>query len=975
MWLVLAVLCLLIVWALWFILGYPLGLAIGASIALALGVAIAFAVRAIRGRMASQGLEAAIAGQGAHQADGARPDRRPEILALQGQIQAGIAALKSSKLGAQKKSGTAALYALPWYVIVGPPGAGKTTALKHSGLVFPFDAQGVRGVGGTRNCDWWFTNDAILLDTAGRYAIEHEDRDEWLAFLAMLLRYRPRRPINGVLVAISITDILDASESQIEAMGKKLRSRIDEVMTELKMVVPVYVLFTKCDLIAGFSEIFGDLRRSDRAQALGATLKLDVPKAQPGQLFDAEFDLLLARIHARALRRLTSERSRDAREKIYQFPLEMAGLKRNASDLVATLFMVNAFQGTPVFRGFYFTSGTQEGRPLDRVLGRMGHAMGLRPQEPAATPVVESKSFFLYDVFAKVAFPDADIAARSQGEIRRQMLVRLAVSAAAVALALMLVVPAIVSFANNRSFQRQTEERAKAAASIAWNDGRPAVDKLALLDPVLDQLSSLDAWRGDGVPLGMGWFMYEGDRLYRPTVRLYVTSMQQGFVLPCKLKLEERLRAVNGDSYRRERLDLKTYLMLVKDPDHLDVDWATGRLTQLWAELLRPTTNMPEVDLKKALRPHVRFYLGLLKDKKVVPVPASDELIEKTRRTLQSVPVAKRYYEMFVSALEDEKYDEGGESSRENRKYPPFTLGDMFQDRPDVLRVLTSKQFAREQHWKEVAGPYTEKGHLTVVENVADGGLLLEREKWVVPLADDERLDKVPENLKRLAEAYDAAYVTQWNDWFADLSVASPSSVKDAIDAYGTLTRPDWPYLRILRALQDHTQWKKEKSAFNADAGLALVNEKLSQKAQMATGLRVNVDIKKLGERVSVVPATFKRTVEFGIPEASGVAPITDTPLAKFVDLMAGLRNEMIKLSDRNGSVDVHMLDQQIADARASAEALLGPFDDKAKLLLTPLVMAPLQLSTGPRLAPAGQARPSLPSTPRLNLPGKLRRP
>ena len=83
----------------------------------------------------------------------------------------------------------------------------------------------------------------------------------------MLRRYRSKRPINGILVAISVTELIDASDQQIEATGKKIRARIDKVMTQLHMIVPVYLLFTKCDLIAGFVEFFRDLRKSDRAQA------------------------------------------------------------------------------------------------------------------------------------------------------------------------------------------------------------------------------------------------------------------------------------------------------------------------------------------------------------------------------------------------------------------------------------------------------------------------------------------------------------------------------------------------------------------------------------------------------------------------------------------------------------------------------------------------------------------------------------
>ena len=61
------------------------------------------------------------------------------------------------------------LYSRPWYVIIGPPGAGKTTALLNSGLRFPFSDQSLKGIGGTRNLDFWFADEAAIVDTAGRY--------------------------------------------------------------------------------------------------------------------------------------------------------------------------------------------------------------------------------------------------------------------------------------------------------------------------------------------------------------------------------------------------------------------------------------------------------------------------------------------------------------------------------------------------------------------------------------------------------------------------------------------------------------------------------------------------------------------------------------------------------------------------------------------------------------------------------------
>src|SRR5271165_6683685 len=106
-----------------------------------------------------------------------------------------------------------------------------------------------------------------------------------------------------------------------------------------------------------------------------------------------------------------------------------------------------------------------------------------------------------------------------------------------------------------------------------------------------------------------------------------------------------------------------------------------------------------------------RCYLKLLKKKRVAPLPRNDKLVADAQATLMHVPVAKRYYDLFVNSLIDERYDESGEDVRANRKYPPITLGDMFADRQDVLKIIKSSQFVKEKRFKEVEGPYTEKGH------------------------------------------------------------------------------------------------------------------------------------------------------------------------------------------------------------------------------------------------------------------------
>jgi type VI secretion system protein ImpL len=122
----------------------------------------------------------------------------------------------------------------------------------------------VQGVGGTRNCDWFFTTDGILLDTAGRYSVYEADRAEWFSFLDLLRRHRRRAPINGIIIAVSVAELAGGSPEASIELAKSLRTRVQELTERLGVHAPVYVVFTKADLIAGFADFFHD---SDRANA------------------------------------------------------------------------------------------------------------------------------------------------------------------------------------------------------------------------------------------------------------------------------------------------------------------------------------------------------------------------------------------------------------------------------------------------------------------------------------------------------------------------------------------------------------------------------------------------------------------------------------------------------------------------------------------------------------------------------------
>jgi len=992
MWLwILSALFIVLAWAGWFFLpnSLPYLLPVGFTALVVLVVVGILVFRRIRAARAARALEKAIAQQAQEQALAAKPERVAEIQEINRQFQQGVAALKASKLAGGKR-GEDALYVLPWYVMVGPPGAGKTTALRHSGLVFPYldpNGGGVRGVGGTRNCDWWFTNEAILLDTAGRYTTEADDHDEWMAFLEQLLKYRVEKPLNGVIVAVSVSEMLDATDDQIQQTGKKIRARIDEMQNTLKETLPVYVLFTKIDLVAGFAEFFGDMKKSERAQPWGATFRLDADTRNPGQAFDGEFDILVEKLHTKGLKRLALERNRETKEKVYQFPLEFAAIKRNMSDFLAAAFAPTAgkAQGPqPIMRGFYFTSGLQEGKPLDRVVGAMGRAFGLRGgvSEDSAAEKPESKSFFLRDVFMNVVFADADLATRSAGEIRRVRLQRAGVAVAAGFFALAFLIPSCVSFVNNRHLVAKTDTITSAASKVDWDDGRiPPLDKVGKLDALRDHVAYLYQGHVNSPEFGYGFPMYQGEKLYGPTKDEYLASLHRGFVQPVKALLEEKLDRATGGQYLDDYNNLKTYLLL-SDKIHLqdNAEWEKGRLTQLWADYLRrSSSDVTEQDLKAKLFEHVSFYVDLLKNNQATGEELKPQLVESVRDKLTRVGSAKAYYDKFVTVLVDKKYNESGDATPDNLQYPPITLQTVFSDRPEVLaRVKSQSREGRRAKWGEVQGPYTYKGHEQVIASLESGPSELEREKWVVPLTTEEQSmgERIKRELDRVRQDYDTEYITQWVNFFRDIDVQVPVNNKEAIGEFKVLSTPDWPYQRLLRTLADNTQFDEvaEKSEAEnvllADGG---VLDQIKRRTQKRVDMRIRMSTDKLmagqqkGERVDPVPEKFRSMVRFAVPPTQpkpkeGEAPKDPAPveLGTYVGKLQDLSGEMGNIEDGPPIADTHKATEKFEDAVKTTTAELLKMDETGQELMTPLLMNPLKQAYKAVMKHAGGAASGL---------------
>ena len=319
---------------------------------------------------------------------------RQELQQLQERWKEAMDALRRSHL---RKKGNP-LYVLPWYLVFGESGSGKTTAIQSARLSSPFaEVNRASGISGTRNCDWWFFEQAILLDTAGRYAIpvdEGRDKDEWQHFLTLLAKYRKREPLNGLIVCVPADKLLQGGAETLQEEGRVIRRRCDELMRVLGAKFPVFVLVTKCDLVQGMTQFCDQLPEKRLEQAMGAinqALSTEVAaftKNTVATISERLRDLRLLLLHR------TKAQAIDPA--LLLFPEEFEKLEPGLAAFVNGAFEQNPYQETPFLRGLFFSSGRQAGTPYSHFLKALD-LIGEKETLPGT-----NRGLFLHDFFGRI---------------------------------------------------------------------------------------------------------------------------------------------------------------------------------------------------------------------------------------------------------------------------------------------------------------------------------------------------------------------------------------------------------------------------------------------------------------------------------------------------------------------------------------------------------------------------------------------
>jgi type VI secretion system protein ImpL len=294
------------------------------------------------------------------------------------------------------------LYALPWYMVMGRTGAGKSSSIGHSGLNAMQTDIGPEDDGaGTRNCDWHFFREAVVMDTAGRYAVpldEAKDSAEWREFLSRLARYRRKEPLNGLVIAVA-ADTLYGQGEHLLSEARCLRRRIDEIMRILGAKFPVYLMVTKVDLPAGMARVLESLPEERKRQSMGIVIQ--TPEKKDLVPVDVQIANALREVEEglRSFCLYSGSPGMDAAPSPHRI-LAWEELRAMAPALRAyaeEVFAANPYQETPLLRGIFFSSalrGQQENSRAFPALAALARRV-FRIRENAG-------GVFLHDFFGRI---------------------------------------------------------------------------------------------------------------------------------------------------------------------------------------------------------------------------------------------------------------------------------------------------------------------------------------------------------------------------------------------------------------------------------------------------------------------------------------------------------------------------------------------------------------------------------------------
>lgn len=253
------------------------------------------------------------------------------------------------------------LYDLPWLLFIGDEDAGLPALLAAARR----EASVPPGQGMDEGGDFWrwhFLPALVAIET--RAAAVHEpatphERGLWYRALLALAEQRERLPLNGIVICVKAARLLGDAQ-HVAADAARLRQRVDEAAELLRLQLPIYLLVTGLERLAGYEVLCEALPPAVRAQALGHRLPdTAAAVARP----DALFEPLALRLHALRMGLSRGQPEPARRQAIHAFVEQVRALQPGLRTFAQQLFEApRSSHAGARWRGLYLVAAGDDNR-------------------------------------------------------------------------------------------------------------------------------------------------------------------------------------------------------------------------------------------------------------------------------------------------------------------------------------------------------------------------------------------------------------------------------------------------------------------------------------------------------------------------------------------------------------------------------------------------------------------------------------
>ncbi|MBA2654560.1 MAG: type VI secretion system membrane subunit TssM [Gammaproteobacteria bacterium] len=650
-------------------------------------------------------------------------------------------------------------YKKPWYLVLGPTNAGKSTLLHKAEL-------GIKGLDNlppmmitpTKSFNWWLSEEAVFIDVGGKYLRDTNEPFDieklFQGFFKLLKKYRSFKPINGLILMVNLQELTVNTREQTQL--QKLRQIIDTLLASF-MDFPIYLIITRCDTIEGFTEFFEDLGQDERNQIFGLSFPLTSHTQSLPQLFHDEFNALLTRLNEKIIWRLHRENHPDKIAKIKNFPLQMEFLKNPLAKLL-NVILPNTHLN---LRGVFFTSTFQKDMPFDNLTKTLERAFDIHHTKNShrSTP---SKGFFINEIFKRIIFPETKFYTLSNKDHRVHLIASL----------LIVIITATClgffykSYQYNQKVIADTQNAIHALNNLApQSDLDPLFQKLNLLHIIITQLNNQQA---------ASWYTHVGlqqaSKLKKNAEEIYSTLLATQFLSYLQRTLEIQLQNIKDGDTNQLYSALKVYLML-GNHKYLNQKSFKDWFENYWHQL-----NIDR-DTQDKFNQHLQAFFT----QPFNNVPLNSQLIERKRALLNNMPTSR-----LVLTILQNKYQ------RSPVKLMPElgsnVLNNLPHEVPGIFNIL---------NFKDVY--YTQI--INTCQEITNGDWVLGKRPQ--PSFSEIMLNQLSSEVKAI---YLNEYAVTWSDILAKVKVEEFQNLGQIVALVDLLNSPESPLIQLMNTIKNNTQ-------------------------------------------------------------------------------------------------------------------------------------------------------------------------